>query len=125
MALLARTGESRLAVHALPARAGGRVRTRAMHHSSVVTRIVVVLATVHLEAAVRQGTLEGRRERVERERLQEEDAAQRCGHGHRGARHLEVAGAREDGAAQHDMVCDEGVHSASSGRVEPNSIAIR
>ena len=65
----------------------------------------VGLAAAHLEAAVRDRALDEQAGRLDRERLQKVHATQcrrRCC-----TRHLEVARAREDDAALHDVVGDE------------------
>ena len=76
----------------------------------------VGLAAGHLKAAVRDRALNQQTRRLDGKRLQEEDAMQcrrRCS-----TRHLEVARAREDDAALHDVVGDEGVKQACGGGAE-------
>ena len=83
------------------------------------------LAAAHLEAAVERRALDEQPGRLDGERLQEEDAraaprAQRRRAAAR-ARDLEVARAREDDAALHDVVGDERVQRARGGRAEDDA----
>ena len=79
----------------------------------------VGLATANLEVAVRDCAIDEQIGRLHGERLQKVHATQCC----RGCRtrHLEVARAREDDAALHDVVGDEGVKRARSRRAEDDA----
>eukprot|EP00965_Chrysotila_dentata_P090509 2986594-Pleurochrysis_carterae.AAC.1 len=74
----------------------------------------------HLEAALRQGDLDARGG-AQRERLQEEDAAQRSAAvavARRGARELEVGRAREDEFAADDVAVDQAEERRIDARAE-------
>ena len=83
----------------------------------------VGLAAVDLEEAVRERALDQQTGRLDGKRLQEEDAAQTCRC--RRMRHLEVACAREDDAALHDVVGDEGMKRTGGGRAEDDAAVRR
>ena len=83
----------------------------------------VGLAAVDLEAAIRDRALDELTRRLDGKRLQEEDTAQTCRC--RRTRHLEVARAREDDAALHDVVGDEGVKRTGGGRAQDDAAVRR
>ena len=108
----ARGHTQRLVVDAMPAWGVGGKRPRAVHWQVLGFRTLD--AAAHLEAPVRhrafneQCPLDGKRH-------QEVHALQRR-RARRRPRHLEVARAREEDAAVHDVVGDERAQRARSGR---------
>ena len=103
-------------VDALPSVASGN-RSGAVHRQCGLNGFG--LAAANLEAAVRDCALDEQIGRLDGERLKEEDATKSCPC--RRTRHLEVARAREDDAALHDVVGDEGVKRARSRRAEDDA----
>ena len=95
----------------------GADRTRAVDRR-LINRVVG--ATAKLKATVCDRALDERTTRLDHERPQEVHASQRRVRGR--ARHLEVANAREDDAALHDMMRNQAVKRASSGRTEENTL---
>ena len=102
---------------ALPSVAAADRSSGAMHRrrDGLAT---VGLAAANLEAAVRDGALDEQIGRLDGERLHKVHATQSCCR--RRTRHLEVARARKDDAALHDVVGDEGVKRARGRRAEDN-----
>ena len=107
------SAQQRCVVDALTYSVGGRL-------SRTVHRQARRLASAHLEAPVAHHlALDEQPGRLGREWLQKVHPTQhrrsRC------TRQLKVAHAREDGAAMHDVVGDERVQRARSGRVEDDT----
>ena len=114
----ARRRAQRCDVGAPPISCAG-TRTGAMHRRGLGG---VRLAAAHLEAAVRDRDLDEETGRLDGERQQQVHAKQ-SRRSDRSTRHLEVARAREDDAALHDVVGNERVQRARGGRLD-NSAAV-
>ena len=84
------------------------------------------VAAAHLEAVAAHHALDDHLRRLDGERLQEEDRAQRCTAWSGGrSGELQVAGAGEDDAAVHDVVGDQGVQWPRGERAEGTKQRIR
>ena len=109
----------RRVVDALPGDGAAARRSGAVHRCRGGD--CIGLTAAHLEAPVKDRAIDEHARRLDGERLQEENAAKRRRCPDRSARHLEVARAREDDAALHDVVAYEWEQRACSWRADDES----